>query len=144
MRKIKGICVVGAILAVLLIAVGQLFAADAQLIRVQPEGKDKVMGIYIDPPTVYIKKNDIIVWMSGVPGMEVQIVFNDGKTCKDVTANPNLKVPNFYMDAKNCYVTSFLAYCATSTLQFSDPGTFEYKVVNEDGKMEAKGTIIVK
>jgi hypothetical protein len=143
MRKMKGVYVVGTILAVLLFA-GQVLAADAQLIRIQPEGKDKITGFYADPPTVYIKKDSIVVWMSGVPGTEIQIIFNEGKTCRDVTANPNLKVPNFYMDSKNCYVTSFLAYCATTTLQFSEEGTFEYLVVTEDGKMKAKGTIIVK
>ena len=144
MKKVKGACVVWTILAVLLFTAGQVLAADAKLIRIQPEGTDKVIGFYIDPPTVYIKKNDIVVWMSGVPGIEIQIIFNEGKTCKDVTANPNVKVPNFYMDAKNCFVTSFLPYFATTALQFSETGTYEYQVVNEDGKMKAQGKIIVK
>jgi hypothetical protein len=143
MKKMKGMYVVWTILAVLLFA-GQVLAADAQLIRIQPEGKDKITGFYADPPTVYIKKDSIVVWMSGVPGIEIQIVFNDGKTCKDVTANPNLKQPGFYMDSKNCYVTTFLPYGDTTTLQFSEEGKYEYQAVTEDGKMQAKGTIIVK
>jgi hypothetical protein len=143
MKKMKGMYVVWTILAVLFFA-GQVLAADAQLIRIQPEGKDKITGFYADPPTVYIKKDNIVVWMSGVPGIEIQIVFNDGKTCKDVTANPNLKEPGFYMDSKNCYVTTFLPYGDTTILQFSEEGKYEYQVVTADGKMQAKGTIIVK
>jgi len=30
------------------------------------------------------------------------------------------------------------------TLQFPETGSFEYKVVNEDGKIQAKGVIIVE
>ena len=90
-----------------------------------------------------VTKDTIVVWLSGVPDIEVQIVFEEGKTCRDVTANPNLKVPGFFLDSKNCYVTSFLPYAATTTLQFVEAGTYEYEVVNADGKLKTKGKIVV-
>lgn len=146
MKKTQILFLVGAVIvAVFIFLANQAMAADAQLVKIQPEMKaDQVKGLYADPPTLYVKKDAIVVWMSGIPKQEIQIVFADGKTCRDVTANPNTKFPGFYMDAKSCYVTSFLPYCATSTLQFPEAGTFEYKVVTVDGKMESAGEIIVK
>ena len=147
MKKTKGLFMVGAVIAIaaLIFWATQAMAAEAQLIKIQPDVTGgKITGLYVDPPTAYIKKDTIVVWMSGIDGEEVQIVFNEGKTCRDVTANPNQKLPGFFMDSKNCYVTSFLPYCATSTLQFPEKGAFEYKVVTVGEKMQAKGEIIVK
>jgi hypothetical protein len=120
-------------------------ASDAQLVKIMPEIKeDKVIGFYINPQVASIKKNTIVVWMNGISNQEVQLIFQEGKTCKDVTANPNFKMPGFFLDSKNCYSTSFLSYGTTSTLQFVDIGTYDYSVVTEDGKMSAKGKIIVQ
>jgi hypothetical protein len=120
-------------------------ASDAQLVKIMPEMKgDKVIGFTINPQVASIKKNTIVVWMNGISNQEVQLIFHEGKTCKDVTANPNLKMPGFFLDSKNCYSTSFLPYGTTSTLQFVDIGTYDYSVVTEDGKMSAKGKIIVQ
>jgi hypothetical protein len=148
MKRIKGVLLVGTFFAVAVLAIlatqGLSQAADATLVNIQPKGGDTVTGFQVDPETVTVTKNAILVWMSSVPGIEIQVIFNEGKTCRDVTSITDQKNPGFYMDAKNCYVTNFLSYCATSTLQFPEAGSFEYKVVNEDGKMQAKGVIIVK
>ena len=148
MTRIKSVLLVGTFLAVAVLAVlatqGLSQAADATLINIQPKGGEEITGFLVDPETVTVKKNAIIVWMSGVPEIEIQVIFNEGKTCRDVTSITDQKNPGFYMNAKNCYVTNFLSYCATSTLQFPEAGSYEYTVVNEDGKLKAKGTIIVE
>ncbi len=150
MRKAKGLFLVGAIF--LGVAAGIFLtspaiaqdATDAVLVKIQPEFKDgMVTGFNVDPQTINIKHNTIVVWMNGVQGKEVQIVFEEGKTCRDVSANPNLKMPGFFMDSKNCYVTSYLPYATTSILQFVDAGEFDYEVVTEDLKMKAEGKIKV-
>jgi len=118
---------------------------DAQLVRIMPELKgNEITGLYINPQVSNIKKNTIIVWLNGVSDKDIQITFQDGKTCRDVTANPNLKVPGFFLDSKKCYSTSFLPYSNTSTLQFVDLGTYEYEVMTEDGTLREKGKIIVR
>ncbi len=119
-------------------------APDVELIKIMPEFKgDQAEGFYLDPPTIYIRKNTIILWMNGVPEKEVQVVFQEGKTCRDVTANPDMQVPGFFLDARGCYVTSFLPFTKTSTLQFPENGQYAYEAVTEDGKMRAEGKIIV-
>ncbi len=146
MRKVRSSFLIGTILLAMFTvgpAIAQT-ATDAVLVKIEPNLKgDEVTGLLIDPATLYTKQNTIVVWMSGVPDIEVQIVFEEGKTCRDVTANPNLKMPGFFLDSKSCYVTSFIPYMATSTLQFAELGSYEYVVITEDGKMKAKGKIVV-
>jgi len=49
------------------------------------------------------------------------------------------------MDNKNgCYVTSFMSFAETSSLQFVKSGTFNYYVATADGKIKGKGTIAVR
>lgn len=144
MKKVKGLLLFGVALtvAIFVYSTNPGMAADAELVKIHHDVKEN--KIDIEPATITVKKNTILVWLSGVENNEVQIVFNEGKTCKDVTANPNLKMPGFFMDSKNCYVTSFLPYSATSTLMFPQTGKYEYRVVSADGKLEGKGEILVE
>ena len=122
------------------------FTEEAALVKIwaQKESTPDKLGLRVDPVSLTIKKGTLVVWMNGVVGKEIQVVFEEGKTCRDVTANPNQKEPGFFLDVRDCYVTSFLPYTNTSTLQFPEVGSFNYKVMTEDGKMSAKGIIIVK
>jgi len=118
---------------------------NAELVKIMPDFKGKdVQGFHIDPAITNIKKGSMVLWMNGVPGQEVQVIFEEGKTCRDISANPSLKTPGFFLDATNCYVTSFLPYTGTTVLQFIEEGSYAYQVVTEDGKMTAKGEIVVK
>lgn len=118
-------------------------ASDAKLIKIMPRFEaDKVTGFHVEPSALSIKKNTIIVWMNGVPS-EIQVVFQEGKICRDVTADPNRQVTGFFLNAKRCYVTSFLPYSGTTALQFIETGTYSYEVITEAGDMQAKGKIIV-
>jgi hypothetical protein len=117
-----------------------VLAAEAFLVKIQPVGEGNVTGLFVDPPIANIDKNTIVIWMNGVPQREVQVVFEEGKACKDVTANPM----GFKLDASNCYVTSFIPYADTSSLQFPESGTFKYIVQTEGAKLRAKGKIEVR
>ena len=116
------------------------FAAEAKLVKIQPVGEEKLVGFYLDPPILQIEKNTIVVWLSGVKGNDIQVVFMEGKTCRDVTANPGA----FKLDDKSCYVTSFMGFGETSSLQFMESGTYSYYVATDTGNIKAKGTIVVR
>jgi hypothetical protein len=62
---------------------------------------------------------------------------------RDVTANPNEKSPDFFLDAKNCYLSTLMPYAETTALEFPEAGTFEYTVQSNDGTVKTKGKIIV-
>ena len=80
-------------------------ASDAHLVKIMPDHKDNEMkGMRLNPEILNTSKNNIVIWMNGIEGSEVQVVFQEGKTCRDVTANPNLKIPGFFLDSQNCYV----------------------------------------
>jgi hypothetical protein len=105
------------------------------------EGGDKLIP---SPETVNVNKNAIVVWMNAVSMREVKLIFEDGKTCQDVVLNPNMRIAGFFLDSKGCYSTSFMDYASTTSLQFPQSGTFEYKLLSEDGKMSGMGKVVVK
>ncbi len=119
-------------------------AGNVELVKISAKEASKVNQLNIEPASLDIIKNTIVLWMNGVQGKEIQIVFEEGKTCRDVTVNPNLKHPGFFMDSKDCFTTSFLPYSSTSSLQFPQAGKFTYMVVTEDGEMVAYGKINVR
>lgn len=130
-------------LGMLLASAGNTCAGEAEIVKVWATSEGDSKGIHADPPVLKVRKNTIVVWMNGVVGKEIQISFEEGKTCRDVTINPNLKRPGFFMDSKGCYNTSFLPYASTSTLQFPETGDFDYSVLTSDGTMSGKGQIVV-
>ena len=54
------------------------------------------------------------------------------------------KKPAFFLDNSNCYVTTIMEFGDTSSLEFVDVGKFEYTVQTIDGKVKAKGKILVR
>ena len=69
------------------------------------------------------------------------VVFEDGKSCVDVTDAP----AGFTLNAKSCYVTSWIPFTGTSSLRFMEKGTYTY-VVEAKGMQDkkVKGQIIVE
>ena len=142
---------VSIVLVCLLIGFGQTNQAvagedsDVKIVKIIPSlNGDDVAGFYIDPAITYIRKNTIVLWMNGFADKELQVVFREGKTCRDVTANPKLQAPGFFLNSKSCYVTSSLPYLGTSTLQFIELGEYAYAVQTEGGKLKVKGKIVVR
>ena len=133
--------------AVLLIAVGLVFgtqstilAQDSKLIKIHGVGEEKLAGIFIDPTDAYVKKDTIVIWLSGVRDHEIKIEFADGKKCKSVTAH----AVGFDLEKeRSCYVTSYVPFAATSSLQFTDVGDYTYKIYTKNG-ISATGRIFVE
>lgn len=140
MRKLNGAMLI-VLAALFLVTPGSLLAADATIIKIfKAEGPKG--DIVLAPPDLYITKNTVVIWINGIEGKEVKVVFEDGKACKDVSFSPTEK--GFGLDATTCYVTSFIPYASTSSLKFTDVGTFEYQVLLQDAKAGVKGKIIVR
>ncbi|MDX9789119.1 MAG: hypothetical protein RBT11_20255 [Desulfobacterales bacterium] len=120
-------------------------SAPASLVNIYATAGDKTEMI-LDPPFLIISKDTVVVWINGVAiknrdSQEIQVNFEDGKACKDVSLSPDLK--GFGLDDKGCYVTSFIPYASTSSLKFTELGTFSYTVTTQDGKLKKEGKIIV-
>ena len=94
-----------------------------------------------------VKKGDCVVWINftgssgaGYTREDAQLSFKDGEKCVRATKAP----VGFAMDvSKGCYITGWLSYGQTSSLMFTDPGTYDYQVDFKVGG-NVKGTIIVK
>ena len=135
------------IIPVLLLAFGLVIgvqntvsAADAQLIQVTSSGEGNMAKLTIDPTDAHVKKDTIVIWLSGVLSEDIKIEFADGKKCKSVTAH----AAGFDLDMERwCYVTSYVPFAGSSSLQFTESGTYEYTVYTKEGATVA-GKIIVE
>ena len=104
------------------------------MIKGQPGGQ---IALNLEPDTITVEKNSCVVWVNFARADEVQVVFEQGKVCKDVTEAP----VGFKLDAKNCYVTNYIPFGATSSLLFNEPGEFKYVLIA--GGKRLNGKIIV-
>ena len=98
----------------------------------------------IQPGVLKIKKSDCVVWInftgSAAQPEDVAVSFKEGEKCVQMTKAP----VGFAMDvASGCYVTGELRYGETSSLMFTEPGTYNYEVQSKVGGKES-GTIIVE
>jgi hypothetical protein len=119
-------------------------ALDAESCRIvrlygKPDASDSLTGLRIEPASLLVWKGDCVIWANWIAAQEVRIVFDDGKKCEDVTDGAT----GYKLDAKNCYVTSFVSPGGTSSLRFNELGTFKYEVVVGDTH-KRKGEIVVK
>ena len=135
-----GVALLFIALSLFLLPRGPTVAAEAEMIKIQPVGEDKIVGFYLDPPVSRIEKDTVVVWVSGIKHVDIQVIFMDGKTCKDVTG----PAKSFKMREKNCYVTTFMSFGETSSLQFVESGTYRYYVATSTGDIRAKGSIVVR
>ena len=149
MKKTTLLLAAGIVLSILVgLLPGTLETSDAVNLRLVRG----LVGIYkatvekpelvLDQPTLYVPKGSIVIWLNGVEDHEVQVSFKDGKACQDVVYSPKFK--GFSLNAKSCFVTTFMPYAATSSLKFTVPGIFEYEVFTDDGTLTTKGKIVVR
>ena len=133
-----GITFICAIIFVL-VNQGMTDAQECRIVRIWGKEAPPSFALYIEPRTMRVSKDTCVVWSNWVKTSEIQIVFKDGKKCEDVTD----AATGFSMDAANCFVTNFLARGETSSLRFTQEGTYHYEVKSKGGPTE-KGKILVK
>lgn len=114
-----------------------LNAGECRLIRIYGDPGGQI-PFGLEPAITNIRSGSCLVWVNLARDQEVQVIFEEGKVCKDVTKAP----VGFQLDAKNCYVTNYIPFGATSSLLFDKEGIFEY--VATAGKTKIKGKIIVR
>lgn len=140
-RKLILQLVLGVLAVGFFITPGLSYAKEAEVVMIYKAKGDET-EIRVTPPDLYIQKGTVVIWMNNISGEEVRVIFRDGKACQDVSRSPDQK--GFSLDTKSCYVTTYLPYTATSSLQFMQAGTFAYSVSNSTGKVTGRGKIIVQ
>ena len=142
MRK-TGLSTVAVVLMVLLAIVavgyGKADAQEARMVRIysfgQPGGT-----LSLEPDTAWIPKGTVVIWTNFARTGQVRIKFAEGKKCSDVTAAPS----GFKLDALDCFVTTYLPFAGTSSLEFNQEGTYEYVVEAQGKEKKVTGKIIVQ
>ena len=91
----------------------------------------------IEPGVTRISQGAVVAWWNK-GREEAKIRFTSGKECETATAGPT----GFMLEAKNCYVSSYIPSGGIASLKFDEVGTFEFEVSIKD-KGNVKGTVIV-
>lgn len=130
-----------------LIGQGQVDAQEQQLVRIlggiTTGAGELSKPITIEPPTMTVSKGAVVMWLNWSRNSEcVQVSFEEGKTCDDASDAPS----GFSMQPSGCYVTSWITFGGTSSLRFTDPGTYTYTVEAKTGGevRKATGKILVR
>ena len=124
-----------------LLGLETLSAQECRVIRIL--GGMSVSPLALEPKIAFINKGDCVVWFNRVYPEKVEIIFNDGKKCLDVTKSSM----GFTLNDKGCYATTWLPLAGTSSLRFMEKGTYKY-VVKAKGIMPGQnveeGQIVVE
>ncbi len=142
---VVGMCLVFLLGAISLLDPAMASAEDSRLIRIfgKPAHGTAVVAdrIRIEPEVLTIPKGGVVIWLNWARTAEcLKIVFEDGKKCADVT-----EAPMGFKTEGSCYVTSWITQGGTSSLRFTQAGTYEYviKAPIEGREYEAKGRVVV-
>ena len=93
--------------------------------------------VVLEPGTTRISQGAVVAWWNK-GREEAKILFTSGKECETATAGPT----GFMLEAKDCYVASYIPSGGIASLKFDEVGTFEFEVSIKD-KGKAKGTVVV-
>ena len=117
-----------------------LTAEEGRIIQISAidEGGSQT-GISATPTKLSIEKDIIVIWLNGIKGEEVNILFEDGEAVRSATANPM----GFDLDKKGAYAAKYLPFISTTSLRFVKKGVYPYKVTSQHEKWVTQGTIIV-
>jgi hypothetical protein len=116
----------------LLIGQSNVFAGECRIIRVSGGSAAEFSKLYVEPKKMWISKGSCVVWVNWVRTDEIKIIFEDGKTCSDLTDSPH----GFEMTPDNCYVTTWIPLGGTSSLRFLEKGIFKYEIEASKGIKE--------
>ena len=141
MKRKSIVCVLLAIISGLalafLLAGYPLNAAECRLVRVYGDQGQGEPHVRIDPQNIAVDKGSCVIWVNwGKVNMKVN--FRQGEQCMKVTESAaGFKLEN------GCYATGWLQRGTTVSLVFTEPGTYEYQVEWESGKVTETGRIVV-
>jgi plastocyanin len=126
---------------ILLIDQKPVDAQEQQLIRIMggvATGANELKKpITIEPANLTVSKGAVVTWLNWSRNSDcVQVSFEDGKKCDDGSDAPS----GFSMRTDGCYVTSWISFGGTSSLHFTEPGSFTYTVEAKTGGEVRKET----
>ncbi len=114
-------------------------AEEGSIIKIEAPGGKIPEGITIYPQSLTVEKNVIVIWLNTLVDDELNILFDQGKQTKAATLNPS----GFDLTNDGVYAAKYLPFVATASLRFVKPGIYTYRVISQNTKFEAKGTITV-
>lgn len=108
-------------------------ADETRVVRIYGGSAGNVSSIRIEPQFITVSPGTVLIWNNWARASEVKVVFEEGKTCQDVTKAPM----GFSLNAQNCFVTTWIQLGGTSSLRFMEKGVYKYTIQTSGGAKEA-------
>jgi len=124
---------------VILVNQGTVNASEARIVRIVGGETANINSVRLEPDRLTVSPGSVVIWNNWARAYEVKIIFKEGKICADVTDAES----GFKLDAKNCFVTTWIKLGGTTSLRFNEKGTYEY-IVETPGGIKGNGTIRVQ
>ncbi|MDX9787790.1 MAG: hypothetical protein RBT11_13485 [Desulfobacterales bacterium] len=103
---------------------GLLNAAQCFIVRIAKESVGGEHRIYLYPSELKVPKDSCVIWVSWIEKENVSINFDENsKSCILATESAS-----GFIEAEGCFLTDFLTYGKTVSLNFKEAGTFSYKL----------------
>lgn len=122
---------------------GIVNAEECRIVRLHGNPAEGAMGsgvdIRIEPETVLVTPGTCVIWMNWVRAAKAKVEFAEGKACQAATTAPT----GFVLDAKSCYATDYIPLGGTTSLQFTEPGTYKFSVQVSGGGSPKWGSVVV-
>jgi len=115
-------------------------AQDIRTIRILGGSSHNFHRIRIEPQTIQVSEETVVVWNNWARTNEVELVVEDTKKCQEVK---EVSTGFEFEPEKKCSVTERIPCGETSSLRFTERGTFEY-VIKAQGADSAKGLVVVE
>lgn len=115
------------------------FAKETRIVRIHGGVSFSTKALRLEPDIITVTPGSVVIWNNWAKASDVKVTFKEGKICQDVTEAPM----GFSLDARQCYVTSWIPLGGTSSLRFTEAGTYEY-VVETTGGVTTHGKIQVQ
>ena len=125
---------------VILVNQGTVNASEARIVRIMGGDTYSVKAIRLEPQMMTVSPGTVVIWNNMARVYEVKIIFEEGKVCADVT---DAEV-GFKLDAKSCFVTTWIKMGETTSLRFNEKGLYKYTVETPDDRVKSTGTIRVR
>ncbi len=137
MKKVKYVIVI-----VLALGLGMLFslqstvsAQECQIIRINDDGNT----IRLVPDSSHVNKGTCVIWVNWSTNSDVNIMFEQGKVCKDVVEASM----DFKINKDSCFISNLiLTKGGTASLVYEKEGSFDYVAKTMNGQ-KASGKIVV-
>lgn len=116
-------------------------ATECRVVRIYGGAGETIQpGLRVESDQLLIRKGTCVIWLNWARFPEVNLAFEKGKRCMEVTQSRD----DFKLDTNlDCLTTNLIGLGHTASLRFMEAGTYKYTITGTKSE-KINGEIIVR